>query len=262
MRSLLERPPWPTGDATADERLTHDLTGGPLAEEDARNVRASGRLFAWVEARTAFFDRVLTVALTDGVDQVVTLGAGYDGRAVRYRTPGVTFFEVDHPATQADKRARYASVGASTDGIAFVAADFTGSGLDAALARAGHDSTRPSLYLCEGVLRYLPEGSWRGLLTVAADRAAVGSRLATTISTREGDPTDIDRAQEATLAAAGEAVYTVPPRATALAWVAAAGWTVEAVDDPLHHWTGAAAHGGLLVQAVRGPTRPSAAPIP
>lgn len=262
VRSLLDRVPWATGDAAADDRMTHELIGGPLAEDDARNVRASARLFAWVEARTAFFDGVLTTALGDGIDQVVTLGAGYDGRPVRYRTPGVTFFEVDHPATQADKRARYASAGASTDAIAFVSADFTRPGLDDALTRAGHDASRRTLFLCEGVLRYLPEDAWRGLLATAAGCGAIGSRLATTISTRDGEATEQDRQMEATLAAAGEAVLTLPPRATALDWVAAAGWTTESVDDPLGPWAGPAGHGGLLVEASRGPTRPPEAPIP
>lgn len=242
--------------------MTHELIGGPVAEDDARNVRATGRLFAWVEARTAFFDGLLTAALGDGIDQVVTLGAGYDGRAVRYRTPGVTFFEVDHPATQADKRTRYSAADASTEGITFVSDDFTRDGLGDALARAGHDAARPSLFMCEGVLRYLPEDAWRGLLATAALRAAPRSRLGTTISTREGEPSDADREMSERLAAAGEAVLTVPPRATALAWLTAAGWTTESVDDPLAPWAGTAGHGGLLVEASRGPTRAVDAPIP
>jgi methyltransferase (TIGR00027 family) len=68
--------------------------------------------------RTAFFDRASLAALERGVRQVVVLGAGYDGRALRFATPGVTWFEVDHPATQSDKRARLAALGARTDGIA------------------------------------------------------------------------------------------------------------------------------------------------
>lgn len=262
VRSLLERPSWPTGDAAADDRLTLELIGGRPTEEDARNLRGSGRLFAWVEARTAFFDRVLTAALDDGVDQVVVLGAGYDGRALRFRTPGVTFFEVDHPATQADKRARLAAAGASTEGITFVSADFTRPGLGEALARAGHDTTRRTLSLCEGVLRYLPESAVRELLGVIAARSAPGSRLATTISTRESAPTDAERQAETALAAAGEAVLTLPPRATALAWLAAAGWMVESVEDALTPWAGRSGQGGLLVAAVRSPTRPPDTAIP
>jgi len=37
---------------------------------------------------------------------VVILGAGYDTRAARLPRAGVKFFEVDHPATQAEKRER------------------------------------------------------------------------------------------------------------------------------------------------------------
>jgi len=60
----------------------------------------------YIRARTAFFDRVVVSAIDRGVAQVVIGGAGYDGRAFRYAKPGVRWFEVDHPATQADKRAR------------------------------------------------------------------------------------------------------------------------------------------------------------
>jgi hypothetical protein len=76
-------------------------------------------------------------AIVRGVTQVVILGAGYDGRALRFPTPGVRFFEVDHPATQADKRDRLALLDVVTEGISFIAADFTEPGLDQRLADAG-----------------------------------------------------------------------------------------------------------------------------
>ena len=41
--------------------------------------------------------RAVIHALRSGIDQVVILAAGYDGRALRFHSPGVTFFEVDHP---------------------------------------------------------------------------------------------------------------------------------------------------------------------
>jgi methyltransferase (TIGR00027 family) len=260
-RSLLQREPWETGDAAADDRLTRALAG-EIDERTARAVRGSGTLFDWIRVRTAFMDRALVDALRAGIDQVVILGAGYDGRAVRYRTPGVQFFEVDHPATQADKRARYAEVGARIDDVAFVAADFTEPGWSDALAAGGHDVTRPTQYVCEGVLRYLPADALRSLLRAASDRAADRSRLATTFSTREGEPTGEERVREEALAAAGEAVHTVPPRAVALAWVAEAGWTVTDVDDPLDVPAGPSGRGRMLLAAVRDPARATAAPIP
>jgi methyltransferase (TIGR00027 family) len=75
-------------------------------------------------ARTRFFDGVVTGALSRGCRQVVTGAAGYDGRSLRYARPGVTWFEVDHPATQQDKRARLDRLGIPSGGIRFVAADF------------------------------------------------------------------------------------------------------------------------------------------
>ena len=57
-------------------------------------------------ARTRFFDDRVLAALSAGIRQVVILGAGYDDRALRFRSPGVRFFELDHPATQADKARR------------------------------------------------------------------------------------------------------------------------------------------------------------
>jgi methyltransferase (TIGR00027 family) len=62
--------------------------------------------FPYLAARTLLFDRFVRDALDGGVRQVVVLGAGFDSRAWRLARPGVTFFEVDQPATQADKRTR------------------------------------------------------------------------------------------------------------------------------------------------------------
>ena len=170
-------------------------------------------------------------ALADGVRQIVILGAGYDARALRFRTSGVRFFEVDHPATQADKRARLEHVGASLDGITFVAADFTEAGLAAALAAAGHDPAQSTQFLCEGVLRYLPEEWFHELLRVPAQLAAPGSELAVSTSTQDGNSRSGEEERRRALAQQGEPVLTVPPRDVALQWVADAGWTVLTVSD-------------------------------
>ena len=172
------------------------------------------------------------------------LGAGYDGRSLRFRTPGARFFEVDHPTTQADKRRRLSEVDASIDGIAFVPADFTQSHLADGLTDAGFDRTQRSFFMCEGVLRYLPEDAFRSVLRVSAQCAAPGSELAASVSTRDGEISEEEREREVQLAASGEAVLTVPPRDVALAWFAEAGWSVVHVD-------GVAGRGRLLVRARR-----------
>lgn len=249
-RSVLERPATPTGDPEAEVRLAAALGAGAV---DAGS-RPRGEFFDYIAVRTRFFDDAVLRAIADGVRQIVILGAGYDARALRFRTPVVTFYEVDYPATQADKQERLAAIGASIDGIVFVAADFTEPGLPIALAAAGHDRLERSLFMCEGVLRYLPEHWFRELLRAAAEQSATDSELVVTISTRAPDADAAARRarteHERRLAAAGEPVLTVPDRAVALRWLAEAGWSRQHVDEGAALAPGSRS-GRLLVRARR-----------
>ena len=133
---------------------------------------------AFVAARTEFFDAKLLRASESGIRQVVVVGAGYDGRAVRFRQPGVTFFEVDHPATQADKRARMWALGIDAIDVRFVSLDIRLGGIGDALADAGHDPDVPTFFMCEGLSLYLPVGDVRQLLESLAALAGPPSSLA------------------------------------------------------------------------------------
>jgi methyltransferase (TIGR00027 family) len=137
----------PYGDPAADEALTSDVADGLTP------VR--GRMHEYVRARTAFFDRVVVASIDRGVTQVVIGGAGYDGRAFRYAKPGVRWFEVDHPATQADKLARITRLGLATSQLSFIPADFTADPVAEPLLAAGLDPARSALFLFEGVVVYL-----------------------------------------------------------------------------------------------------------
>ena len=139
-----------------------------------------------MEVRTAFFDDEVLEAVTSGVTQVVIVGAGYDGRALRFRRPGVRFFEVDHPATQCDKRRRVEGLGVALDHVTFASIDLMRERIGDVLAAAGHDPARRSLFLCEGLLLYLTPPVVESLLRDLRDRSARGSRLA--VSTREDMP--------------------------------------------------------------------------
>jgi methyltransferase (TIGR00027 family) len=243
-RGAFDRPASPGGDGGADRRLAATLLDdvGPRRNEDAAERNAFVRTLA---VRTRFFDDAVMHALGDGVTQIVILGAGYDTRALRFRTPGVRFFEVDHPSTQRDKLARLEQIGATLDGVAFVAADFTKRGLDDRLGDAGYERQTRTLFTCEGVFRYLPEQSFRDLLGVTASIAAAGSVFTASISTSEDDVP-----RDESLDAIGEHILTVPSRANALEWVDAAGWTVDSVED-MHDSAPASRPGRLLVRAVR-----------
>jgi methyltransferase (TIGR00027 family) len=227
-RSRLVRPASPTGDADAEARVTALLI--ERIGERERGPHRAGDFVDFLAIRTRFFDNAVLDAIRDGIRQVVILGAGYDARALRFRSPNVRFFEVDHPATQADKRQLLAKTGAAVDDVTFVAADFTEPGLSDALERAGHRQDARTAFLCEGVLRYLPEQSCRELLRVVGERAAPDSVLAVSISTRESEPGPSPE-RERRLGEIGEPVLTVPNRRVALEWVTAAGWSDLDVRD-------------------------------
>jgi methyltransferase (TIGR00027 family) len=249
----MDRPTWPTGDSDAEARLYAMLAEGYVPRDrgaDREANRGQDGFRAFLVTRTRFFDSAVIRALRSGVDQVVILAAGYDGRSLRFHSPGVTFFEVDHPATQADKRRRLDEVGAPLDGVVFVAADFIDADWGDQLAAAGHDPSRRTLFTCEGLLRYLPEHAFRGLLATTARLAAPGSEFVASISTREGPPEEREQARIDALAASGEAVLTVPPAATALEWVAEGGWRIVSTG----HNGPDVPHTRLLVRA-----RPAAA---
>lgn len=86
-----------------------------------------------------------TVAIDDAIrasaaPQVVILGAGLDGRAWRMsELSDATVFEVDHPDSQREKRARAAQLAPIAREIRFVPVDFARDDLEAALAAGGHD---------------------------------------------------------------------------------------------------------------------------
>jgi methyltransferase (TIGR00027 family) len=112
-------------------------------------------------ARTRLIDDWILDAIRSGLDQLVILGAGFDGRAYRLRAADrLRVFEVDHPATSHRKRAALAGeLGELPRHVAFVATDFDQAALGAALAAGGFERQARTLFLCEGVTNYLSAGA-------------------------------------------------------------------------------------------------------
>jgi methyltransferase (TIGR00027 family) len=142
------------------------------------SLEAARGMADMIALRTAAIDEAVRQAIAAGATQLVILGAGYDGRAWRLpELAGVTVFEVDHRATQADKRARVAELPRSIGIVRFVSIDFERDSLNTVLERAGHDSSSPTCWIWEGVVMYLTRQAMHATLAGIAGRSAPGSTL-------------------------------------------------------------------------------------
>jgi methyltransferase (TIGR00027 family) len=134
--------------------------------------------------RARAIDRALEAGLATGIDQVVILGAGLDTRAHRLAALAhATVFEVDHPSSQAHKRARATRVPQSARRLVYVPVDFARDSLAEQLQAHGHAAQRATFWIWEGVVPYLELGAIRATLAAVAQRSVPGSRLATTYAT-------------------------------------------------------------------------------
>ncbi len=138
--------------------------------------RWSGGPRASAVVRTRLIDEWLAGALTapGGARQVVLLGAGFDSRAHR-APPGATYFEVDHPATQATKRRRLGR--AARPGVVFAPADLAADDLGAVLRAAGFDPALRTVVIWEGVTNYLDAASVDATLRGLAALCPAGSTV-------------------------------------------------------------------------------------
>lgn len=156
--------------ATEAERpVCRDPWARALAGEEGERLsreldRVQRDMEMWIAVRTrAIDDRLLhAIGPRCQLRQVVVLGAGLDTRAARLAREGVRFFEVDQPASQADKRERLARVdGYPIDAATYVACDFEHHDFLDALLEAGFDTTAPAFVVWEGVTPYLTERAVR-----------------------------------------------------------------------------------------------------
>jgi methyltransferase (TIGR00027 family) len=133
------------------------------------------RRAAMMVARTVAIDDAVRSA---GCSQVVILGAGLDGRAWRMEAlRGATVFEVDHPDSQREKRERTRTLTSLAKEVRFVSVDFTKDSLEQRLEAAGHDPTKPTMWIWEGVVMYLTGEQIDATLRVIRGRSAPASRI-------------------------------------------------------------------------------------
>lgn len=172
-----------------DDPVAADLLRPPEREQVDQARRSQPppgwgpRMHYGLLRRTAVVMAARTVAIDDALlarpnGQLVVLGAGLDARAWRMgELADVAVFEVDHPASQRDKRARVGDRPPLARALAYVPVDFGHDDLAGALDRAGHDGTRATTWVWEGVVPYLSKDEVEATLAVVAALSAPGSRL-------------------------------------------------------------------------------------
>ena len=160
--------------------------GGGLVADYIDRTSPGARVSVIV--RTRFIDEAMREALADGIGQVVILGAGFDTRAHRIEgAAGATVFEVDEPATLAEKRERIERLlGAPPAHVTPVPVDFERDDLATALRSAGLDPWERALFIWEGVASYLSAEAVDGTLRALAGLGAPGSLLVFTYLDRAG----------------------------------------------------------------------------
>lgn len=129
-------------------------------------------------SRSRYTEDSLETAVRLGVQQYVILGAGLD--TFSFRRPELLkqleIFEVDHPATQTDKRQRIARLGwEKPQQLHFVPVDFSKDNLAVALQQAGYDSQKTSFFSWLGVTLYLSRQAVFDTLQSIAAIASPGS---------------------------------------------------------------------------------------
>lgn len=146
-----------------------------------RAERSMPGSYWYLYVRTRHFDRIVCAAAADGIEQLVILGAGYDSRVLRFREAlrHVTCFEVDHPATQAAKRAHLERMSEPPPkNLVFVPIDFNAERLEDVLPSSGFRGDKRTLFLWEGVCLYLPERSIDAVFEFVRKASCVGSSIA------------------------------------------------------------------------------------
>ena len=166
-----------TAERVAERRAAHQLLDQPVVFDDPLAVAIVGReaalrnpspldpfLRAAFAARSRFAEDELRAAYERGVRQYVVLGAGIDTFAYRNPFEDLRVLEVDHPATQAAKRARLADVGiAVPPDVVYVPVDFATTSLAEAL-----DIRGPAFFSWLGVVPYLERDAIEATLRYVA----------------------------------------------------------------------------------------------
>lgn len=207
-----------------------------IANADPEAAAIFSNMLSYQAVRTHFFDTFFADAVAAGIRQVVILASGLDSRAYRLSWPqGTVVYEIDQPMVLEYKAAMLGKHGVvPTAERREVAIDLR-QDWPAALQSAGFDPARPTAWLAEGLLMYLPAEAQDRLFEQISELSAPGSRISAEAvrhhdeerrtQMRErwekmADDLEIERTVDI-----ADLTYNDPDRADLTDWLNNHGWT-------------------------------------
>ncbi|MUL76234.1 SAM-dependent methyltransferase [Mycolicibacterium sp. CBMA 226] len=228
-----------------------DVLDGEAPEHPLATTEFGEPFINFQGARTKYFDTYFQNAAAAGVRQIVLLAAGLDSRAYRLDWPdGTVIYELDQPQVLEFKREVLAANGAAPNAERREIAVDLRDDWRTALTAAGFDPARPSAWIAEGLLIYLPATAQDDLFTGIDALTAPGSWVA--IEEGKPMPADVFAAKRAAGDEMADGFFKLiynEQIAPAADWFGARGWRAEA--------TGLADYFRLVGRPV--PTNPEAA---
>ena len=235
------------------EAFTSEDMAAKIAAADPEAAAVFSNMLSYQAVRTHFFDEFFTSAAAAGIRQVVILASGLDSRAYRLTWPdGTVVYEIDQPKVLQYKSATLSEAGVSPIADRREVAVDLRADWPAALAAAGFDTARPTAWLAEGLLMYLPSDAQDRLFEQITELSAPGSRVSAEAvrhhdeerraQMRErwqkmADDIGIERTVDI-----ADLTYNDPDRADVTEWLNAHGWQASGVSSAeemrrLGRWT-------------------------
>ncbi|HEX6443549.1 MAG TPA: class I SAM-dependent methyltransferase [Streptosporangiales bacterium] len=225
---------------------------GNGAGEDENWRRFFLAMAGYMGVRSRFFDDWFADAAASGIRQAVILAAGLDTRAYRLSWPdGTLLFEIDQPRMLEFKDEVLADENAVASCTRHTVPIDLREDWSDALRRAGLGPDRPTAWLAEGLLPYLPGEAATGLFETVARLSAPGSRIA--LEDMDRDARDVVReprfaAMQQRYGVDMAAMWPEGERPDPAEWFRAHDWRVETVRGA----EAAQRYGRPLGEAARG----------
>lgn len=211
-----------------------DVLDGKVPDHPLKSDDFGQHFVNFQGARTKYFDAYFRRAAEAGVRQVVILAAGLDSRAYRLDWPaGTTIFELDQPQVLDFKREVLAAHGVQPRAQRREISVDLRDDWPQALRDNGFDPSKPSAWIAEGLLIYLPAAAEEQLFAGIDSLTSPGSYVAVEDGTPlEPEDFEAKLEEERAAAAAGEQrpFYQLLYNewcGPAAEWFGERGWTAE-----------------------------------